>query len=70
MLCEDAFSGTSPDELLQYVQPSHSCSVVQRGAAVVATSVGIGSGFEEDPDAVQVTVDHSYVEGCLTFHIH
>lgn len=61
---------SSPDQLLQYVQPSHPRGVVKRGAAVVPTSVGIGSGFEEDPDAFQVTVDHGYVEGRLTFYIH
>ena len=60
---------SSPDELLQYIQPAHPCSVVQRGAAVVTTSVGIGSSFEEDPDTVQVTVNNSYVESRLTFYI-
>lgn len=65
--CRD---GSSPDELLQDVQPSHPCSVVQRGAAVVPASVGVGSGFEEDANAVQVTIDHSYIEGCLPFDIH
>lgn len=60
----------SPDELLQYVQPSHPRGVVQRGAAVVPTSVRIGSGFEEDLDTVQVTINHSYIEGCLTFYIN
>lgn len=43
--------------------------MVQRGAAVVTTSVGIGSSFEEDPDTVQVTVNNSYVESRLTFYI-
>lgn len=61
---------TSPDEFLQYVQPSHPRSVVQRCTAVVAASVGVGSGFQEDPDTVQVAVHDSDVQSCLAFHIH
>lgn len=60
----------SLDELLQYVQPSHPCSMVQRGAAVVSASIGVCSGFKENPDTVQVTVNHGYVEGCLAFDVN
>lgn len=60
----------SPDELLQQVQPAHPGSVVQRRAAVMPTPVGIGLGFQEDPDTVKVTIHHGNVEGCLTFNIH
>lgn len=63
-------STDSPDELLQYIQPSHTCSVVQRGAAVVSASIGVCSGLKEYPDTVQVTVNHSYVEGRLAFDIN
>ena len=61
---------SSPDELLQDVQPAHPRSVVQGGAAVVPAPVGIRSGLEEDPDALQVPVDHAHVERRLAFDVH
>lgn len=60
----------SPDELLQDVQPPNPRGVVQRGAAVMTTSVGIGPSFKEDAHAVKVAVDDGDIERRLAFNVH
>lgn len=44
--------------------------MVHRGAAVVPAAVGVSAGFQEDLGTLEVPVDHSYVEGGLSFHVH
>lgn len=44
--------------------------MVDRRAAVVPASVGVGAGLQEDLGALQVPVHHSHVQGRLSLHVH
>lgn len=44
--------------------------MVDRGAAVVPASIGVGAGFQKDLGALQVPVHHGHVQGRLSLHVH
>lgn len=44
--------------------------MVDRGAAVVSAAIGVSPSFQEDLGTLEVSVDHSHVEGGLPLHIH